>query len=61
MKLKKVIWVIQRKLIGLINYISASKYMSLYNNYLRNICIKISQGGRCILIRQHILMGLIIA
>lgn len=45
MKLKKVIWVIQRKLIGLINYISASKYMYLYNNYLRKIGVKISKGG----------------
>lgn len=44
-KLKKIIWVIQRKLIGLVNYISVNKYMGLYNKYLGKIGVNISQGG----------------
>lgn len=43
-KIKKVIWVIERKLIALFNYVSPRVYMKLYAKYLKNIGIKMGGG-----------------
>lgn len=45
-KIKKIIWVIERKAIGLLNYIYPRAYMPLYVKYLKKIGIQISGGGR---------------
>lgn len=45
-KIKKIIWVIERKAIGLLNYICPRAYMPLYVKYLKKIGIQISGGGR---------------
>lgn len=47
-KAKKFFYVIERKLISLLNYFMPNKYMGYYNQYLKKIGIKIQGGGQII-------------
>lgn len=44
-KVKKCLWVIERKIIGLVNYFSPSLYMKIFNRYLTKIGIKVGKDG----------------
>ncbi|MFB5193650.1 acyltransferase [Neobacillus sp. KR4-4] len=44
MKIKKVFWVIERKLLHLLNYINPHSYMKLMNKYLKRIGINFPEG-----------------
>ncbi len=45
-KIKKIIKVLERKMICSINYFDANKYIVIYSKYLRSIGVDICAGGR---------------
>lgn len=43
-RIRKALWVIERKLIGFLNFLPGEIYMPIYNKYLKRIGVQIKGG-----------------